>query len=213
MISMIIMLVFFAFPSPLHMPLSMLTAEARAAEIAMLNKQKAAKELRDLRVTLAHRAVDILHLKRREGATLAGLTSKQTDAVVVIHKAFGPKHFRDAVRIAYCESRLNPSAMNRANRNSTADRGLFQLNDGGTMQRLGVTAKEAFDPMVNAKAARVLFEDRGWQPWSCQYVYRILDKYKAKDRKVIADAAKKASAKLTNTKKVSAKGADAKNNK
>jgi hypothetical protein len=197
-ISLIVMLVFFTFPSPLQMPLSKLTPEAHAAEIKKVNMLKAAEERKQLRVALAHRAVDILHLQRRSNATLAGLSSKQADALVVIYEAFGKKHFTNAVRIAYCESKLNPKAINRANRNGTTDRGLFQLNDGGTMQRLGVKAQQAFDPTVNARAARVLFEDRGWQPWSCQYVYRVLDKYKAKDRKADARAAKNA-AKATKT--------------
>jgi hypothetical protein len=190
-ISLIVILVFFTVPSPLQIPFGTFTPESHTVAVEKVNMKRAAEERKDLRVALAHKAVNILHLERREGATLAGLSSKQADAVAVIYETFGPKHFRNAVRIAYCESRLNPKAVNRSNRNGTTDRGLFQLNDGGTMQRLGVRSHQAFDPVENARAARVLFEDRGWQPWSCQYVYQILDKYKAKDRKAEAREAKR----------------------
>lgn len=190
-IALIVMLVFFNNPSPLNLPFGLMSREGQQAAAAQVAKQQAKVEYQKLRVTLSRDAVTILGLEHRPERMYSGLTAKQSGALVEIHKAFGVKHFKDAVRIAYCESRLDPAAVNRANRNSTVDRGLFQLNDGGTMQRLGVTARGAFDPTINAQAARVLFEDRGWQPWSCQYVYKILDKYKAKETKAAKAAAVK----------------------
>ena len=177
-ITLIALLAFFNFSSPLNAPIGLQSAEAQQREIAKASAKLEKIKYQKMRITLASEAVTILRLERNPERMYSGLTAKQSSALVEIHKAFGPKHFTDAVRIAYCESRLDPGAVNRANRNRTVDRGLFQLNDGGTMQRLGVTAKDAFNPTINARAARVLFEDRGWQPWSCQYVYKILDKYK-----------------------------------
>lgn len=207
-VTMIVLLVFFTFPSPFALPFSHLTAEAHQ-EAAMLAKvDRELKEYQQMRILLAHDATNILGLPQRKSRVFGGLSAKQADAVMEIHKAFGRKHFKNAVRIAYCESRLDPSAINRANRNRTVDRGLFQLNSGGTMQRLGVSAREAFNPAINARAARVLFEDRGWQPWSCQYVYKILNKYKAKE--AAAAKAAKQKPKASKTDKVEDKAQKAK---
>jgi soluble lytic murein transglycosylase-like protein len=54
-----------------------------------------------------------------------------------------------ALAFALCwgESRFNPLAVNRANRNRTIDRGLFQLNDESFPQ---LKEAEFFDPRVNA---------------------------------------------------------------
>ena len=76
------------------------------------------------------------------------------------------------VAIAGRESGYDPSA-HRTDRPKSAlsgDMGLFQINyvNWPTVQRaLGLTSKEQlFDPAINAKAARVLFESAGLQPWS-----------------------------------------------
>jgi hypothetical protein len=111
---------------------------------------------------MAALALDI----EKVGTTFFGLSKEQALASVSIRKAFGDILFPKAVKIAWCESRLNPLAYHQ-NNNGTTDRGLFQLNDGGTMQRLGVDKASAFDASVNATAARVLYEDRGWKPWVC----------------------------------------------
>lgn len=82
-----------------------------------------------------------------------------------------PDHVQDrAVRIARCESRHNPIAINR-NTNGSRDFGVFQFNNGGTLQsylgsgRLGV--QRALDARENIRAALRLWRDRGFQPWVC----------------------------------------------
>lgn len=147
-------------------------APAAAATEIKVEEQFAVSSLEDLdelRSRLAHRAVQVIGLDHKENRRYGGLSRVQANSVLAIAEAFGLKHFDDAVRIAWCESRLNPNAMNGSNRNGTADRGLFQLNDGGTMQRLGVDTREAFDADSNAQAAAVLHDDRGWQPWVCAH--------------------------------------------
>ena len=44
---------------------------------------------------------------------------------------------------------------------------VFQLNSGGTMQGLGLSAADALDWRANFAAARRLYLRRGWQPWVC----------------------------------------------
>ena len=162
--------VFLIVPSPFN-SVAAANAVTSKSEVIRINTQKEyakVKKINDQRSVLAHKAA--LHIGLpKSGKVYAGLSKVQADAVVAIAENFPAKHFRKAVKIAWCESRLNPSAINSANSNGTADRGLFQLNDGGTMQRLGITKHTAFDPHTNAEAAYVLFEDRGWQPWVCRY--------------------------------------------
>lgn len=97
------------------------------------------------------------------------LTSGQI--VAMIHAQWGPEHGPRAVRIAQCESDLRPHVTHR-NRNGTIDYGLFQINSGGTLQSLGITAVQALDPATNIRAAHLLWRRRGWQPWVCSRIRR-----------------------------------------
>ncbi|MFM7089114.1 MAG: transglycosylase SLT domain-containing protein [Candidatus Paceibacterota bacterium] len=159
-------LVFFSFPSPLWNSAYAVTPEI----IKERTSFEKLTEIETLRRDLSYKAVKILNLKKGVPGgkpRYHGLTRKQADSLIVIGEVFGPGLFAHAVKVAWCESRLNPSAVNGSNRNGTTDRGLFQLNDGGTMQRLGINSREAFDASSAAIAAKVLFDDRGWQPWVC----------------------------------------------
>ena len=99
-------------------------------------------------------------------STYSGLSKTQALVALEIKSHFKGSLYKKAIVVAWCESRLDPKAVNK-NRNGTVDRGVFQINDGGTMQQLGITAKEAFDYNTNIRAAKKLFNDRGWQPWVC----------------------------------------------
>jgi hypothetical protein len=166
-LQLVLYLVFVTTPSPLwSSPATAATVVADEEEVFSVDSLE---DLDQLRSRLAHRAVEVIGIEHRVKQMYGGLTRLQANSVLAIAEAFGPEHFEDAVRIAWCESRLNPNAINRSNRNRTADRGLFQLNDGGTMQRLGVDTREAFDAYTNAQAAAVLHDDRGWQPWVCAH--------------------------------------------
>jgi hypothetical protein len=130
-------------------------------------------EVEALRATFARKAVDAIGLQGslyRHELRYSGLTRTQANSVLAIAERFGPEDFSYAVRIAWCESRLNPNSVSRANRDGSRDHGLFQLNDDGTMQRLGVTRSTALDVTANVDAAWVLLEDRGWSPWTCAHI-------------------------------------------
>lgn len=105
----------------------------------------------------------IIHPVPADAATRA-------EIVQMIRARFGP-HADHAVAVARCESTLIPSAVHR-NRNGTRDWGLFQLNDGGTLQSLGITPAQALDPATNIDAAARLHRRRGWQPWVCSRHHR-----------------------------------------
>jgi hypothetical protein len=77
------------------------------------------------------------------------------------------------IAIAGRESGWNPSSKNP----NTSDRGLWQINwsaNGKTMQSaLGVKgASDMFDPKMNARGARLLWERGGFAPWRASAVGR-----------------------------------------
>ncbi|GAA4908140.1 putative peptidoglycan binding protein [Stackebrandtia albiflava] len=78
-----------------------------------------------------------------------------------------------AIRVARCESGLNPIAVG-VNTNGTKDMGVFQFNTGGTLQEWlpGSSTKIKIDNALtsteNIKAAYRLYKSRGWQPWTCR---------------------------------------------
>ncbi len=79
---------------------------------------------------------------------------------------FGAAAWRSAVRISWRESRLLPNVVNDTNSNGTNDWGLFQLNDGGTLQYAGGNpGTDALRPRWNARAAARIVADVGWSPW------------------------------------------------
>ena len=87
-----------------------------------------------------------------------------------IHRVFrrqlGKAAWRSAIRIAWRESRLLPQVVNDKNRNDTSDWGLFQLNDGGTVQYTGnKPGTRVLHPRRNARAARYIVKTTGWWPW------------------------------------------------
>lgn len=96
-------------------------------------------------------------------------------------------HIGHAVAVARGESGLNPSSVGERNSDGTRDWGLFQLNDGGTLQgaltAIGHKPKSllhartmALDPNLNIKAAVWLFKQRGWAPWVAAYKVGIVAK-------------------------------------
>lgn len=96
------------------------------------------------------------------------VTRAQLEAMVA--RSFG-EHAGAARHIIACESSWNHRATHR-NRNGTVDYGLFQINSGGTLQSLGLSAASALDPQANIDAAYRLFRRRGWQPWVCSRIRR-----------------------------------------
>ena len=76
-----------------------------------------------------------------------------------------------ALRIATCESGLNPKAYNGNNDNGTTDGGLWQINDvhNPTLAELGL---DKYDPEDATKFARMLYDERGFNDWVRRVDYR-----------------------------------------
>jgi len=97
-------------------------------------------------------------------------------ALPLIHEYFPASAWPAAVKVVWCESRFHVNSINYDS-NGTHDRGLFQLNDGGTEQFLLRATGErpanvglAFDLSWNVHAAAVLYKRDGWSQWSCRSV-------------------------------------------
>lgn len=69
------------------------------------------------------------------------------------------------VAVALAESGGNPRAVNRANRNGSADYGLFQIN---SIHKTILASGDRYDPVDNARMALRVYKDAGskWTPWS-----------------------------------------------
>jgi hypothetical protein len=109
---------------------------------------------------------------------LADFTSDPTPSdhyvVTLIHQDFPARAWHDAEAVAWCESKFRTTDIG-FDSNGTHDRGVFQLNDGGTEQYLmamiGQNPKNlnlAFNPVLNVRAAALLYSRDGWSQWSCE---------------------------------------------
>jgi len=73
-----------------------------------------------------------------------------------------------AIRVARCESGLNPSAVSAGGGNW----GLFQINKvhQALVESMGYSWDQILDPYVNAAVARHIYDGAGgWSPWGCRY--------------------------------------------
>ena len=113
-------------------------------------------------------------------ATIAPSSQINTAGVLaLVQRYFPAAEIGNAMAVSRCESG-HSNAIGALNSNGTRDWGVFQLNDGGTLQgalrRIGVafgsTAEAqqlALDAETNVRAARVIWANRGWAPWVCAY--------------------------------------------
>jgi hypothetical protein len=97
--------------------------------------------------------------------------SGESVAQILYQAGFRGQDLINMVAISKRESGWNPAAHRTDNDPSrmTGDMGLFQINSVNwptVSQALGLSSKsQLFDPLVNAKAAMVLFQQNGLFPW------------------------------------------------
>lgn len=101
------------------------------------------------------------HLNSPGSVTLSKVSAATVQAQ--IRSVFGSAA-TTALAVARCESSYNEIAVNR--NSSSRDLGVFQLNDGGTLQGLGGTRAQALHYVSNISLAHTLYLQRGWQPWA-----------------------------------------------
>lgn len=84
-----------------------------------------------------------------------------------IRAVWGPMEAKNAIRVARCESGLDPKAI-AYEPNGSISRGLFQINNvhEGHLYKKNETAK-LFTVDFNIQVAYTLWKQQGWRPWSC----------------------------------------------
>jgi hypothetical protein len=91
-----------------------------------------------------------------------------SDITSMIYQVFGP-YGAQAVRIATCESTLNPNATNSQYIGNSRAAGLFQILYPSTWYGTSQAAKSPYDAYANIVAAHEIFVRDGysWREWEC----------------------------------------------
>lgn len=133
-----------------------LEAWVAAVEAAQLEAYAAAVEAAELEAWVA--AVEAEQVRQRQAAPAGSV-----EAII-------QRHFGDAaptaIRVARCESTLNPRAMSPGGGNH----GLFQINNvhRGTFESVtGAPWSAVYDAETNTRFAHWLYRQSGWGPWAC----------------------------------------------
>lgn len=122
-------------------------------------------------------------LEKTDEFIVVGVLPVKAEVVELIRKYFPVTEWSRAERVASCESGMRSNATSRPNVNQTKDIGVFQLNDGGTLQgllsRMGYSKDQtylALNAEWNVMAAHRLWTERGWAPWVCASKLGIVEK-------------------------------------
>jgi hypothetical protein len=145
--------------------LAAVAAWEEAEAIARWQAAEAAAEAERLAIE-AQRAEEarIAEEARRAEQERAAAAAPSGSLESIIHRHFGSAG-PAAVRIAQCESSMNPNAVSPTN-----DHGLFQINIVHRGQFEAVTGapwSSVYDPELNTIYARHLYGQQGWGPWAC----------------------------------------------
>lgn len=136
---------------------------AAAIEAENLQRLAAAIEAENLaRLAAAIEANEAREAEQRRAAAAATAPAGSLEGI--IHRHFGSAA-PAAIRIAKCESGMNPRAVSPTN-----DHGLFQINIVHRGQFEAVTGapwSSVYDPELNTIYARHLYAEQGWGPWTC----------------------------------------------
>ncbi len=118
------------------------------------------------------------------GVATTTVTAKTREIQKLVRKYFPSDQLGNAMAISACES-VHRDVEGTENSDGTTDWGVFQLNDGGTLQgaldAIGVSysstteaQKLALETDINVKAAASLYREQGWAPWVCAYKLGIV---------------------------------------
>ncbi|MCU0299996.1 MAG: hypothetical protein MUF35_00140 [Candidatus Nanopelagicales bacterium] len=118
------------------------------------------------------------------GAVAEGRSTSTDEVLDLVRAAFPANQVGNAMAVARCESG-HANRVGRENPNGTRDFGVFQINDGGTIQAalkairvpyadIAEAREKALDPVLNVRMARAIWDARGWQPWVCASKLKIV---------------------------------------
>jgi hypothetical protein len=118
------------------------------------------------------------------GAVPKGGATSSAEVLDLVSANFPAEQVGNAMAVSRCESG-HANRVSKPNTNGSRDFGVFQINDGGTLQAalraIGVeysditdARKKALDPAINVRLARAIWDSRGWQPWTCAAKLKIV---------------------------------------
>lgn len=116
----------------------------------------------------AEQVASYYHSQPDEAAAVIDELSRPCDVECMIRRAWPDNTEDRAVRVARCESKLDPTAANKR----TSARGLFQIMISvhrARIRRLGFTEQQvATQPLPNIAVALDIYQDSGFSPWVCK---------------------------------------------
>lgn len=118
------------------------------------------------------------------GGVPSGASTSTQEVLRLVRKAFPAGQVGNAMAVSRCESG-HGNRVSKPNGNGSRDFGVFQINDGGTLQaalrKIGVpfadiseAREKALNPAINVRMARAIWDARGWQPWTCAAKLQIV---------------------------------------
>lgn len=113
-----------------------------------------------------------------------GAATSSAAVLKLVRQYFPANEVGNAMAVARCESG-HANRVSKPNANGSRDFGVFQINDGGTLQAalrgIGVKVddisdarKKALNAKLNVQMARAIWGSRGWQPWVCASKLKIV---------------------------------------
>lgn len=92
----------------------------------------------------------------------------QRSAQAMIEQVFGP-YAQEALRVAVCESGLNPSAFNHISVDGSHAEGIFQILYPSTWMSTSQAGNSPYNAGANILAAHEIFarDGKSWQEWAC----------------------------------------------
>ena len=118
------------------------------------------------------------------GAVPQGGSTSSAEVLELVRTHFPANQVGNAMAVSRCESG-HANRVSKQNTNGSRDFGVFQINDGGTLQAalrsIGVRSsgiaearRKALDPSINVRMARAIWDSRGWQPWTCAAKLKVV---------------------------------------
>jgi hypothetical protein len=118
------------------------------------------------------------------GSIPSGQSTSTAEVLDLVSRYFPADQVGNAMAVSRCESG-HGNRVSKPNGNGSRDFGVFQINDGGTVQaalkKLGISfssigdaRNKALNPSINVRMARVIWDSRGWQPWTCAAKLQIV---------------------------------------
>lgn len=118
------------------------------------------------------------------GSIPQGVSTTTAEVLSYVRKYFPKSEVGNAMAVSRCESG-HANRVGAANANGTRDFGVFQLNDGGTLQAALRTIGVGYDDITDARSkalkvelnvrmAKAIWDARGWQPWVCAAKLKIV---------------------------------------